>query len=262
MKLTTIYMFPNAKATLALAVCTLLATGAALRADDNSDATKSKGAPDSGTTAESGTRSSKLSHGDQKFIHEAAKGGMMEVQMGRLGVQKAQNDQVKQFAQRLIDDHTKANSELKQLAASKGITLPDDKFAGTSETDRTKVREETDSTAHMSHPMKKLETLSGTDFDREFVRMAVSDHEKDVKEFEKEAQKADDSDVRAFAQKTAPTLREHLQQAKSLQSQVGAGSGHSSTSSGSAPALGGSDRGTSSSTSGSSGPGTVGSGIK
>jgi putative membrane protein len=57
--------------------------------------------------------------------------------------------------------------------------------------------------------------------------MAVNDHEKDVKEFEKEAQKADDSDVKAFAQKTAPTLREHLQQAKSLQAQVGGTTGGS-----------------------------------
>jgi putative membrane protein len=177
----------------------------------------SQGAPGSG----SATASGKLSRSDEKFVRDAAKGGMMEVHMGQLGVQKAQSAEVKQFAQRLVDDHSKANAELKQLASQKGITLPDNKVAST-DSERTKVRESDATADHSAHGnMKHLETLSGTEFDREFVRMAVSDHQKDVKEFERAAQKSDDADIKAFAQKTAPTLREHLQQAKSLQAQVG-----------------------------------------
>jgi putative membrane protein len=209
----------NAKTKLSLALCTVLAlSAAALRADDD----KNKGAPGNDSTA----TSSKLSHSDEKFIKDACRGNHMEVQMGKLGVQKAQSDQVKQYAQRLIDDHTKADTELKQLASSKGLTLPSEKVAGTSEdySDRTRVREksDTDAESHKEHAgLKKLEGLSGTEFDREFVRMAVKDHENDIKEFEKASQKADDAQVKAFAAKALPTLREHLSQAKSLQSQIG-----------------------------------------
>ncbi|HMJ89825.1 MAG TPA: DUF4142 domain-containing protein [Candidatus Acidoferrum sp.] len=217
----------NAKTTLTFAVCTLLAlSGASLRAQDQDVDSKSdidaKGAAGANAASQSG---GKLSRSDKKFIEEACKGGKMEIHMGKLGVEKAQNDQVKQYAQRLIDDHTKAGTELKQLASQKGVTLPEEKIvSGTTDSDRTKVRE-TEGSDHKEHAgMKKLQGLSGTEFDREFVRMAVKDHEKDVKEFEKAAEKADDADVKAFAQKTVPTLREHLQQAKSLETQVGSSS--------------------------------------
>jgi len=249
----------SAKATVTLATCIFVALATTTRADDKDkqenpalqapakgggaelqpspstpsvnsslDADKtgtstSQGAPGSGSSTASG---GKLSRGDEKFVKDAAKGGMMEVHMGKLGVQKAQNAEVKQYAQRLIDDHTKANAELKQLAAQKGITLPDDKVAS-ADSERTKVRESEATTESEHGSMTKLHNLSGTEFDREFVRMAVTDHEKDVKEFERAAQKSDDPDLKAWAQKTAPTLREHLQQAKSLQAQVGGTTGGS-----------------------------------
>jgi putative membrane protein len=211
----------NAKTKLAFALCTVVALSmTSLRADDK----------DTG-------KSGKLSRGDEKFIKEACEGGMMELKMGKLGVQKAQNAQVKQFAQTLIDDHTKANTELKQLAASKGCTLPEsqDSISSTSSgtststtesADRSQVREKADSDrgeGHKEHAaMKKLQSLSGTEFDREFVKMAVNDHQKDIKEFEKASKNADDTELKSFAAKTLPTLRQHLQQAKSLQSQVSA----------------------------------------
>jgi putative membrane protein len=212
--------YGNAKFKLSLALCTVVALStAALRADDDKD----KGAPGGDTTKATG-KASQLSRSDENFIKDACRGGHMEVQMGKLGVQKAQSPEVKQFAQRLIDDHTKAGAELKQLASSKGLTLPEpDKIAGTTtdDSDRTQVREKED-TDHKGHAeMKKLEGLSGTDFDRAFAKAAVNDHEKNVKEFEKASQKADDSDVKSFAAKTLPTLREHLQQARSLQASVG-----------------------------------------
>lgn len=242
---------PIAKTTFTLATCLLFACTAALKANDqaadkarsadsrnlqsdkstSSQSSESQGGTSKSTSSDAGGASS-LSNPDEKFIREAAIGSKMEIKMGKLGTEKAQNAQVKQFAQRLIDDHTKAGTELKQLASSKGITLPQDDTASSSSSssDRTQVREKPDASAdHSEHgqhqaQMKKLEQLSGAEFDREFVKMAVADHQKDVKEFEKQAQKSSDAEIKAFAQKTAPILREHLQQAKSLESQVGASS--------------------------------------
>jgi putative membrane protein len=228
-------MNTHAKTKRTLALCTVLAlTSTALLAQQqpqDKPYDQDKGVP--GTEAQTQTgKASQLSRGDEKFIKDACRGGKMEVQMGNLGVQRAQNPQVKEFAQRLIDDHTKANSELKQLATSKGLIFPDSdsvaEATDITDADRTRVRErdDTDKDAKGEHKehgsLKKLEGLSGTEFDREFVRMAVKDHEKDVSEFEKASQKLDDSEVKAFAAKTLPTLREHLQQAKSLQSEIGA----------------------------------------
>lgn len=250
----------HANATLVFAVCTLLATAVTSRADDKEHAggkdrpesssssvskdSSAQGGAGTASSSQAGSASGKLSRTDEKFIKDAAMGGMMEVQMGKLGLKNGQSQAVKTYAQRLIDDHTKANAELKQLAAQKGVTLPDDHFASTStssgsgtesESARTRVRgaEGEEHREHEAHArnLKKLESLSGTEFDREFARMAVKDHEKDVKEFEKAGQKADDTDVKAFAQKTAPVLREHLQQARSLTSQVGSSTGSSTGSS-------------------------------
>ena len=121
----------NAKTKLAFALCTVLAMSAAsVRADDDKD--KNQGTPDSGTKSEIGTASQagqgagQLDRMDEKFVRDSARGGKMEVHMGKMGVEKAQDSQVKQFAQKLIDDHTKANAELQQFAAKKGITLPQD----------------------------------------------------------------------------------------------------------------------------------------
>jgi len=208
----------NAKYKITAALCMVVALSTAtMLADDDKD----KDAP-----SKAAGKSSQLSRSDENFIKDACRGGHMEVEMSKLGVQKAESSEVRQFSQRLIDDHTKAGTELKQLAASKGLTLPDqEKIAGNADdTDRTQVREKSDAdrSDHKGHAeLKKLENLSGADFDRAFIKMAVNDHEKNVKEFEKASQKADDSDVKAFASKTLPTLREHLQQAKTLKTSDG-----------------------------------------
>ena len=220
----------NAKSKFILALCTVAALSASpLRADDT-DKQKSQGAPDRDSTTAAGG-ASRVDRSDEKFVKDAAKSGQMEVHMGKIGVQKSQNPQVKQFAQKLIDDHGKANAELKQIATSKGITLPpeaSDKVASTTDdptaSDRTRVRDKDDAhEAHAEHKksMKELESMSAAEFDRAYVKLAVKHHEKDVSEFEKASQKLTDTELRAFAAKTLPTLREHLQTAKSLQSQVG-----------------------------------------
>jgi len=227
----------NAKSKLTFALCTALALSASALYAADTDA--GAAGTDSITTP---GKAGNLSRSDEKFIKDAAHGNWMEVQMGKLGVQKAQSSEAKQFAQRLIDDHTKANAELQQLAARKGVTLPDhEKVASststTTDTDRTQVRESTEAEHHGD--LKKLEGLSGTEFDRAFAKAAVKDHEKDVSEFEKASKKTQDTELKSWIDKTLPTLREHLTQAKSLESQ--------STSTGAASSQTGTDTGTKSS---------------
>ena len=133
---------------------------------------------------------------DQRFIQDAAKGGMMEVQMGRLGLEKGQSEAVKRLSQRLIDDHSKGNRELEALAKRKGVSLPPDD-------------------ARMVYSMP-LASKNGADFDREFARAAVVDHDKDIAAFEKEASSGSDPDVKNWARQTLPTLRAHLAAAQAL----------------------------------------------
>ena len=144
---------------------------------------------------------STLSSSDKKFIMETGQGGMMEVELAKLAVDKASNEEVKQFAQRLVDDHTKANDELMALASQKGVTIPHDEKA-------------------MMKGKDKLSKLSGADFDREFISLMVKDHTKEVKEFEDVSTKAKDTDVKDWAAKTLPTLREHLQMARDINGKV------------------------------------------
>lgn len=167
-----------------------------------------------------GASDAKLSHRDHEFIEDAAKGGLAEVQLGQLAAQKAENPDVKKFGQRMVDDHSKANDQLKQIASSKGMNLPAD-------LDRSAKREH-----------DKLSKLSGAAFDREYMKHMVSDHKKDVKDFEKEAKSGSDADVKTFASSTLPTLQEHLQMAQQADASVRGGSRKSSTMPTSAPAAG------------------------
>jgi putative membrane protein len=155
-----------------------------------------------GSDASSPAMSSKASPGlsaaDAKFIKEAAAGGMAEVELGQLAAQKASSDQVKQFGQRMVDDHSKANDQLKQLASQKNIDLPQGPSA--------------------KHKATKaqLEKLSGDDFDRAYMADMLKDHKKDVADFQRESKTAHDPDIKNFAAQTLPTLQEHLKQAESI----------------------------------------------
>jgi putative membrane protein len=145
---------------------------------------------------------STLSSSEKKFLEKAAQGGVAEVEMGKLAAQKGQNDQVKQFGERMVKDHSAADDKLMKIASDKAVPA-------SSEMDASSKRE-----------YDKLSKLSGAQFDREYIRMMVSDHEKDVKEFQSEAKSAKDPDVKSFAQDTLPTLEEHLKAAKSAESAV------------------------------------------
>ena len=140
---------------------------------------------------------------DQHFVMEAANGGMAEVELGKLATDKASSDEVKKFGQRMVDDHGKANDELKKLAENKHITLP------------------TAPDAKHKATMDRLSKLSGEAFDRAYMQEMVKDHRKDVSEFRTESKSGKDPDVKAWAAKTLPTLEEHLKLAQDANKAVG-----------------------------------------
>jgi putative membrane protein len=154
------------------------------------------------TTKTMTTTTSKMSAADSKFIKEAAVGGMEEVTLGQLAAQKATDPDVKNFGQKMVDDHSKANDQLKQLAAQKGVTvasaLPPSK----------------------QKDVDQLSKLSGAAFDKKYVSMMVSDHKKDVAEFKKESAKAKDSDLKSWAGATLPTLQDHLKMIEDISAKM------------------------------------------
>lgn len=143
--------------------------------------------------------------GDLAFMNDAAPGNMAEVEMGKLAVKQGASKDVKQFGQKMIDDHTKAGQELMRVAEQKKVMLPPDVLP---------VHKES---------MAKLSKLTGADFDREYVKAMVEDHEKDVAAFDNAAKTGADADVKAFAMKTLPTLQMHLQMIRDIQGKMGGG---------------------------------------
>ena len=139
---------------------------------------------------------------DSGFMTKAAQGGIAEVEMGRLALQHASNEKVKQFGQRMVDDHSNANDQLKQLASQKGVTLP------------------TEVNAKQKSTINKLSQLSGSEFDRAYMADMVKDHHEDVAEFQHEANSGKDSDVKTFAGKVLPTLQDHLRMAEDARGQL------------------------------------------
>jgi len=143
-----------------------------------------------------------LSEKDYRFAINAARGGMTEVRLGEIAKQKASNQSVRDFAQRMVADHSKANDELKQIVSNKGAMLP------------------TDPTRHENSEIEKFEKLTGRDFDKEYTEYMVKDHKKDLKEFQDAAKDCSDPDLRAFAQKTATMIEDHLRMAKEMETAV------------------------------------------
>jgi putative membrane protein len=149
-------------------------------------------------TATSSKQSAGTSNADTMFMKKAAEGGMAEVELGQLAAQKASSDDVKKFGQRMVDDHTKANEQLKQVAAQQHMSLPQEPNA---KDKATKAR---------------LEKLSGDEFDKAYMKDMVKDHKKDVSEFEHASKSAKDPAVKSFAEQTLPTLKEHLKEAQRI----------------------------------------------
>ena len=132
---------------------------------------------------------------DLDFMKNAAEGGMAEVEFGKLAQQNAQDAQVKQFGARMEQDHSNANTQLQAVAGKKGVQMPKQVDA--------KDQKELD----------RLSGLKGTAFDRAYMRMMVQDHDKDVKEFQHQAQAARDPDVKNFARQTLSVIQQHDQMA-------------------------------------------------
>ena len=144
----------------------------------------------------SAVHAQQLSAQDRTFIEDAAKGGAYEIQMGHLGIERGQTQNLKGFCQRLINDHIMANKEIAALAKQKGVSVP------------------VDDAKTLARPMTSNE--GGTDFDKEFARAMIEDHQKNILMFEKEASSGNDQDVTNWARKTLPTLRAHLAEAEEL----------------------------------------------
>jgi putative membrane protein len=154
------------------------------------------------TTTSTPARGVPPRHDDRAFVLEAGPGGLAEVELGKLAAQKGQSADVKRFGQRMVSDHSKANAELKKLAASKGITLP------------------AEMNAEQKAERDKLAKLSGPEFDREYMALMVEDHDKDVAAFEEEAKDGSDPDIKSFAAKTLPTLQEHQRMSKEIKAKL------------------------------------------
>jgi putative membrane protein len=151
----------------------------------------------SSTATKSSTSTMKTAKNpDSDFAKKASMDGMVEVQLGNLAQQQGASDSVKQFGTKMAQDHAKANDELKQIASGKGIDLP----ASLDKKHQSEV-----------HHFTKL---SGAKFDKAYMDHMVGDHKKDIADFKKEASSGKDADLRAYAQKTLPTLEEHLQLAQ------------------------------------------------
>jgi len=135
-------------------------------------------------------KASRLSSADKAFIKDAAKGGMMEVAMGRVAEKNASDSEVKNFGARMVKDHSKANEDLKAIAKEENVGWPAEKEAGKWKSDK------------------------------DYMDAMVKDHEKDLAEFEKEAKDGSDPKVKSFADKTAKTVREHLEMAKDIDTKL------------------------------------------
>jgi putative membrane protein len=143
---------------------------------------------------------------DSRFAMTAAEGGMLEVELGRLASTRTANAEVQQFAARMVTEHSKANAELTEIASGKSLTLPTQ--------EQVKSKHE--------GMIAKLQKLEGAAFDREYMAAMVKDHDKDVALFEKQAKNGRDVALKAFAEKTLPTLREHQKMAKQVNAKVSA----------------------------------------
>jgi len=190
---------------LATAGVLALSLGCSSQRANQSEGTASNPLPGTNNNTQTSTTSANLSGPDADFVNKAAQGGMAEVELGKMVSEKAQNQAVKDFAQRMVDDHTKANDRLKQLASQKGITLPTDLDS------KDKSFED------------NLSSASGSKFDKMYMDHMVQDHKADISDFKSEADKAADPDVKNFAQQTLPTLEEHLQQAQATDKQLKGG---------------------------------------
>jgi len=139
---------------------------------------------------------------DADFAVKMADAGMFEVEMGKLALQNAASPKVKEYAQMMIDEHTKANNELMEAARTKNITLP----AGLSDKCQKKFGE--------------LSEKKGKDFDKEYMSAMVDDHEEVLDVLNKQAENGNDADLKAWAQSKVGGIKQHLETAKTTKDMI------------------------------------------
>jgi putative membrane protein len=175
---------------LMIAAALIFPAGFASAASDSTKAERSK------------ESKSKLPSGEERFMKEAASGGLMEVELGKIAAEKGTHQRVKEFGKRMQADHSKANAQLKKIASSKGVELP------------------TEPSGEHKSTMDKLTKLSGAEFDREYMEAMVDDHKEDIEKFQTQADKGKDPDLQKFASENLPILKKHLELAQSTEKQI------------------------------------------
>ena len=140
---------------------------------------------------------------DREFLTDAARGASMEVQLGNFAAQKATNDEVKRFGQRLATDHSQGGQTIRQMASNLKFTLPQEL------------------TPEQRNLVSRLENLSGKAFDREYIKEMVADHVKDISEYERAAAQATIAEIKQYASQSLPMLRDHLKQAREIAAKLG-----------------------------------------
>jgi len=144
------------------------------------------------------TRAADEAKTDEQFVMMASSGGMFEVQSSEMALKQSSSDAVKKFAKHMVEDHTKANKELMDLASKKKFRVAE----------------------RMMKPhadmATRLASAKGDNFDAAYIKMQVDAHEDTVKLFEDQAKNGKDSDLKAWAEKTLPTLKDHLKMARDM----------------------------------------------
>ena len=178
------------KLTLALAACAALCASSGVLAQSSD--TKSP------STTKSEHKKSSLDRADRRHFRDIAQANMAEVQAGKVAQAKASSDEVKKFAQHMVDDHSKMLKEQETMAQSKGVALP--KEASKAE----------------KSALKKLQSASGAQFDKSYMQQMVKDHEKALKLVQDTAKSAKDPELKQAAEQAAPEIQKHLDEAKEI----------------------------------------------
>lgn len=196
-------MFRMATLTLTAAAVVMLTAGTQASAPQSATQTTSR--PTQQTTPPTQPTGGYLTSGrDEDFLKEVAQASQIEVESSKLAMTKAQNAEVKAFAEKLVTDHTAAGEELQGLVKSRGAQWKD----------------EDPMFKEKKQKHESLQKLTGAEFDKEYLEDMISDHESTIALFAKYSLNASDTVLKSFADKTQPTLREHLKMARDLRAKV------------------------------------------
>jgi putative membrane protein len=177
----------------------VLVSMAAVACNGDRDRASRDAAP--GTAGTAGTTD--IAIGDRNFVKDMAADGQAEVALGEMAQQKATNPDVKEFAAMMVRDHSRAGEELKGIAAKHNIEL------------------NTDLDDHAKDLRERLAKTSGADFDRDYIKAMVEDHEEAVDDAKDKAEHSDNAELKQWAAKTLPTLQQHLERAKQIHDALG-----------------------------------------